>query len=101
MQYNSLPSDEIFVTSFHPKNVVFQHLEVPRVKSMKNLLNVASYKAASQFSLPPDEVSVACLNSLTALKSGIVPAFVITRRRYKMIHKQAQTNLLPKPTLLM
>ena len=81
MQYNSLPSDEIFVTSFHPKNVVFQHLEVPRVKSMKNLLNVASYKAASQFSLPPDEVSVACLNSLTALKSGIVPAFVITRRK--------------------
>lgn len=78
---NSVPTDEMFVTCFHPKNVVFQHLEVPNVKSLKNLLSIASFKAASQFSLPPDEVSVACLNSITTLKSGIVPAFVITRRK--------------------
>ncbi|MFA7427679.1 MAG: hypothetical protein WCZ49_06630, partial [Mesotoga sp.] len=44
---NTIPADEIFVTAFHPRDVVFQHLEVPRVKSTKNLLNVASFKAAS------------------------------------------------------
>ncbi|MGD9907887.1 MAG: hypothetical protein AB7T02_05205, partial [Mesotoga sp.] len=71
---NSLPADEIFVTAFHPKDVVFQHLEVPRVKSVKNLVSVASFKAASQFSLPPDEVNVACLNSLSSLRTGLVPA---------------------------
>ena len=78
---NTIPADEIFVTAFHPRDVVFQHLEVPRVKSTKNLLNVASFKAASQFSLPPDEVNVACLNSIASLKSGLVPALVITKRK--------------------
>ncbi|AFK06432.1 hypothetical protein Theba_0715 [Mesotoga prima MesG1.Ag.4.2] len=98
---NSLPADEIFVTAFHPKDVVFQHLEVPRVKSVKNLVSVASFKAASQFSLPPDEVNVACLNSLSSLRTGLVPAFIITKKRalYEFIGELTGKNF-PEPNIV-
>ncbi len=98
---NTLPVDEIFVTTFHPKDVVFQHLEVPRVKSMKNLLSVASFKAASQFSLPPDEVNVACLNSIASLKTGLVPAFIITKRKavFEYVGRLTGENF-PEPNIV-
>lgn len=78
---NTLAVDEIFLAGFNPENVVFQHLEMPKIKSVKMLTGVAKFKAASQFSLSPDEVTVACLNSLPAIKIGIVPAFIITRTK--------------------
>lgn len=81
-EHNFLPVDEIFVTAVHPSNAIFQHIEIPRVKNRKNLMDVAGFKAASQFSLPPNEVYMDCLNSFKAIKEGLVPSFVILKTRF-------------------
>ncbi len=81
-EHNFLPVDEIFVTAIHPSNAIFQHIEVPKVKSRKSLMDVAGFKAASQFTLPPNEVHIECLNSFKAIRNGLVPAFVILKTRF-------------------
>ncbi|OAA30828.1 hypothetical protein AT15_09090 [Kosmotoga arenicorallina S304] len=81
-KHNTLPIDEVFVVAISPENVVFQHIEVPMVKDYKNLLRVANFKTATQFSLSPDEVIVKPLNSLKAINEGITPSFAITRQKY-------------------
>ncbi|AKI97921.1 hypothetical protein [Kosmotoga pacifica] len=81
-KHNTLPVDEVFIVAISPENVVFQHIDVPKVKSKKNLLRVANFKAATQFSLSPDDVIVKPLNDLKAINDGVSPSFVITRQRY-------------------
>ncbi|HHF08540.1 MAG: hypothetical protein DRP32_00740 [Thermotogae bacterium] len=81
-KHNTLPVDEVFVVGISPENVVFQHIDVPKVKNLKNLLRVANFKTATQFSLSPDEVVVKPLNNLKAINEGITPSFAITRQKY-------------------
>ncbi|MDI3523323.1 hypothetical protein [Kosmotoga sp.] len=81
-EYNVLDVDEVITTAIHPSNVVFQHVEVPKVKNEKSLMNVANFKIATQFSLPPAEVIPSPLNSLKAIKNSVIPIFAVTRDRF-------------------
>ena len=100
-EHNSLPIDEVVVTTVPPENVVFQHIEVPPVRNVKNIMGVANFKAASQFSLPPDEVRIACLNDLKNSKQNIIPAFVITKKQFiEQFLNDFNSVGFPKPDIL-
>ncbi|MFO7881590.1 MAG: hypothetical protein R6U52_03495 [Kosmotogaceae bacterium] len=76
---NTIPSDEVLVTSVHPSKAVFQQLEMPSVKNKKNFLRIANFKIATQFSLSPEETIVSPLTSVNAIQSGIVPTIAVAR----------------------
>lgn len=100
-EYNALDVDEVVTTAIHPSNVVFQHVEVPKVKNEKSLMNVANFKIATQFSLPPTEVIPSPLNSLKAIKNSVIPIFAVTRDRFlKNFLVRIEEVGFPKPDIV-
>lgn len=98
---NTIPPDEVFVTSIHPSKAVFQQLEMPSVKNKKSFLRIANFKIATQFSLSPEETIVSPLTSVKAIRSGIVPTIAVTRNTMLKERLTKLSNLgFPEPDIV-
>lgn len=98
---NTIPPDEVFVTTIHPSKAVFQQLEMPSVKNKKNFLRIANFKIATQFSLSPEETIVSPLTSVKAIQTGIVPTIAVTRNTVLKERLTELSNLgFPEPDIV-